>query len=188
MNRLSKAIHRIYRILSFRKGVYGEYGKGCHFSSGVVIDEATTIGSYNYIGRYTMITATTIGNYCSIAPFVNIGPGDHPLYSVSTSPTLLNALNENYSLIEKEVSIGNDVWIGTQAVVLRGVRIGNGAVIAAGAVVTKDVPDYAIVGGVPARIIKKRKDADDIKRLCDSRWWDFPPQKAASIIEDDNLL
>ena len=76
MNRLSKAIHRIYRILSFRKGVYGEYGKGCHFSSGVVIDEATTIGSYNYIGRYTMITATTM---------LQMGLG-----YMYTSPDLLN--------------------------------------------------------------------------------------------------
>lgn len=188
MNRIQKAIRRTWRILSGRAGIYGTYGKNCTFQHGVVIDEHTTMGSYNYIGRYTTITSTIIGSYCSIAPFVNIGPGEHPLNEISTSGAMLNACKVRYSLIDNETIIGNDVWIGTNAVILRGVKVGNGAVIAAGAVVKKDVPDYAIVGGVPARIIRYRKSEDEIKQLLKMNWWDYPPNKAARIAKENKMV
>ena len=73
--------------------------------------------------------------------------------------------------------IGNDVWIGFEAVVMAGVHIGDGAIIGARAVVTKDVPPYTIVGGVPAREIRKRFDADTIDRLLQLQWWDWPIEK-----------
>ena len=73
-----------------------------------------------------------------------------------------------------DIVIGNDVWIGYEAVVMAGVRIGDGAVIAARAVVTRDVPPYTIVGGVPAREIRRRFDADTVARLQELRWWDWP--------------
>lgn len=73
----------------------------------------------------------------------------------------------------KEIYIGNDVWIGQRAMVMGGVRIGNGAVVGAGAVVTKDVPPYTIVGGVPAKIIRYRFSDKVVKKLQSSKWWDY---------------
>lgn len=83
------------------------------------------------------------------------------------------------------VKIGNDVWFGAGAIVLKGVNIGNGAVIGAGAVVTKDVPPYAIVAGNPARVLKLRFDADVIKSLLASKWWDMEPAFIATLPLND---
>ena len=80
-----------------------------------------------------------------------------------------------------DIVIGNDVWIGYEAVIMAGVRIGDGAVIAARAVVTRDVPPYTIVGGVPARVIRRRFDADTVARLQEMRWWTGPSGKSAKI-------
>lgn len=184
MKRLKKALFRLYRILSFRFGIYGKYGKGCVFKLGATVDEDSVIGSYNYVGKFTSIGSATVGNYCSFGDYVTIGPGEHPLDYVSTSCRVLNECNVRYSLTEKPVSIGNDVWIGTHAVVLRGVKVSDGAVIAAGAVVSKDVPSFAIVGGVPARIIKYRKDADDINLILESHWWDYPLNETSKIVNN----
>lgn len=76
--------------------------------------------------------------------------------------------------LNKPCYIGNDVWIGRGVMIKNGIKIGNGAIIGAGAVVTKDVPDYAIVGGVPAKIIRYRFDENTIKLLLESKWWDYP--------------
>ena len=88
-------------------------------------------------------------------------------------------------LIKKQLLIGSDVWIGANAVILRGVTVGNGAVIAAGAVVNKDVPSYAIVGGVPAKIIKFRFNDEIIKKLKESKWYDETDEtKAAKLVRE----
>lgn len=141
------------------------------------------IGNYTYIGKNSLIQNTTIGNYCSISHDFNCGLGNHPLDLFSTSPIFyrkknplkLQLVEENSQFQEyKSINIGHDVWIGARVTILDGVNIGNGAVIATGAVVTKDVPPYAIVGGIPARIIKYR----DIKeRLNDPDWWNKTPQQ-----------
>jgi acetyltransferase-like isoleucine patch superfamily enzyme len=86
-------------------------------------------------------------------------------------------------LTQREVSIGSDVWIGTRAIVLRGVNVGHGAIIAANAVVTKNVPDYAIVAGVPAKIIRYRFDPDKIKWLLESNWWELDKESANRFIK-----
>lgn len=78
----------------------------------------------------------------------------------------------------KPIIIGNDVWIGARVVILDGVKVGDGAVIATGAIVTKDVPPYAIVGGVPAKIIKYRASEEQIREYADSEWWNLSPQEA----------
>ena len=81
-----------------------------------------------------------------------------------------------------DIVIGNDVWIGYEAVIMAGVTIGDGAIIGTRAVVTKDVPPYAIVGGVPAKPIRKRFSEDTIKMLMELRWWDWPEEKIAQNI------
>ena len=116
-----------------------------------------------------------IGKYVSIARNVTLGLGQHPTNLVSTSPIIYNN-NPQYLNVEqylKPVEIDNDVWIGTSAIVMGGVHIHTGAIVAAGAVVTKDVPPYAIVGGVPAKIIKYRFDEPTRNKLLASKWWEY---------------
>ena len=100
----------------------------------------------------------TIGNYCSIADDVKfLVCADHRIDCISTFPFLVHCLNHSAEAITKgDIVVEDDVWIGYRATVLSGVRIGQGAVVAAGAVVTNDVPPYAIVGGVPAKILRYR--------------------------------
>ncbi|GGG21673.1 CatB-related O-acetyltransferase [Paenibacillus abyssi] len=142
----------------------------------------TTIQEYSYVGNNTQIINANIGKYCSIAHSVKIGLGMHPTDRFSTSPIFYSPTNifdikivESHTFEEfDKVVIKNDVWIGANAVIQDGVTIGNGAIIAAGAVVTKDVPDYAIVGGVPAKIIKYRFEKEVIDEINESKWWDLP--------------
>ena len=145
----------------------------------------TTVDDYTYIGGSNNIQNASIGKFCSIGPEVRIGLGIHPTHLKSTYPGFYT--NSNYYRVEKlydfegdeykKVEIGNDVWIGTRATILDGVRVGDGAIIAAGAVVTKDVPPYAIVGGVPAKVIKYRFTDEKIKELLNERWWEKYPNK-----------
>jgi len=159
----------------------------CAFEGEAYIDRfcvihQSKIGKYSYIGNRSNISYCQIGRYCSIASDVKIGLGIHPIYFVSTSPIFYSNKNvfrkkwtlENQEVTEyRQVIIGHDVWVGANAIIMGGVRIGNGAIIGAGAVVTKDVPPYSIVAGVPAKIIKYRFSPDIIKKIIESRWWDY---------------
>lgn len=137
------------------------------------------VGEYSYCDKslYVASPETTIGKYCSIAPGCCIGPGNHPTDFLSTSPFFyLPYLGWCQKYEYQHVTpchIGNDVWIGNGVFVKDGVTVGDGAVLAAGAVVVKDVPPYAIVGGVPAKIIKYRFDEQTIKKLLELKWWDL---------------
>ena len=113
-----------------------------------------------------------IGNYCSIANNVSIGQGEHDLTKISTNSIFYdNAFTE---LTKGDCEIGNDVWIGVDSIIKRGIKIGNGAVIGANSVATKDVPPYTIVVGSPAKIIRYRFDESKIKLIEDSKWWTIP--------------
>ncbi|MEA2019854.1 MAG: CatB-related O-acetyltransferase [Campylobacterota bacterium] len=123
---------------------------------------------------------STIGKYCSIGMYAMIGPGQHPINFLSTSsfqylPHAYLLENDNIAEFEshKACCIGNDVWIGVSAIVQDGVNIGDGAIIGSNAVVTKDIPPYAIAVGVPAKIIKYRFTEDIIEKLLDLKWWDL---------------
>ncbi len=140
-----------------------------------------SIDGYSYIGDRSQIQNARIGKFCSIAPEVRVGLGRHPTNYVSTYPGTYStrksgavSFGGNGEFREHmPVSIGNDVYIGARAMILDGVDIGDGAVVASGAVVVKDVPPYAIVGGVPAQIIKYRFKSDIISGLLKIRWWDW---------------
>jgi virginiamycin A acetyltransferase len=161
---------------------------------GVTVACSPKLGAYTYMRGGRLGGVKSVGNYCSIAPNVSIGDGQHPLAYLSTHlfqskgvgftfwPEFKEFTTETKNVKQRAaVVIGSDVWIGANAVVMRGVKIGHGAVIGAGAVVTRDVRPFEVVGGVPARHIKFRFD-DVCGRLCGRliicrllalRWWDY---------------
>lgn len=149
------------------------------------------LGAYSYIAANSSIRNTTIGRYCSIGSNVKSGLAYHPTNGFSTSPLFYSAKGQcGIKLIENNivdeyynVAIGNDVFIGSGVTILGGVKIGDGAIVAAGSVVVKDVPPYAVVGGVPARILKYRFDESTIERLLKSEWWNLPVSKLNRIPE-----
>ena len=139
------------------------------------------IGAHSFCGYNCEIINAQIGKYCSIANNVFIGGAEHPVDWVGTSPVFYKGrdsvklkLSEHQRPIDKITYIGNDVWIGYRASIKAGVKIGDGAVVGMGAVVTKDVPPYAIVGGNPAKIIRYRFSDKLINRLLECQWWNQP--------------
>lgn len=149
--------------------------------SGSYVDKRTKIGSYSYIGRSCSITSTEVGRYVSIGNNVSIGQGEHKLTNISTSSIFYDDPYEE--LTRDKCVIESDVWIGVDAIILRGVNLGLGCVVAANAVVTKDVPPYAVVAGVPAKIIKFRFDEDMIKKISDSKWWELDSESASHLLK-----
>ena len=145
------------------------------------LDAYCTIGSRVYIGKNCYLTKVTIGNYCSIANNVSIGQGEHDLSKISTSSLFYN--DAYHELTKKPCTIGHDVWIGVDAIILRDVKIGNGAVVGANSVLTKDVPPYAVVVGSPAKVIKYRFNESKIKDIETSKWWNFELNEAKKIIK-----
>jgi len=161
------------------------------------IINSSRIGSYSYIGKNCIVQNTSIGKFCSIASDVFIGLGKHPTDLISTSTLFYRTSNTlGLKLVEKDldfdeyakIEIGHDVWIGTRAIILDGVKVGNGAIIAANSVVTKDVPPYAIVGGVPAKIIKYRFPENKIEQLLKSAWWDWPLEEIRLKVKELNKI
>ena len=141
-----------------------------------------------------------IGKFCSIASGTKfiMGPANHRISSVSTYPFAVfggaweEAVPPHMAQLpfKGDTVIGNDVWIGRESVIMPGVKIGNGAIIAAGSVVTKDVEPYHVVGGNPARFLKKRFDDELIELLLEWKWWDLPPEelvKALPLLCDPDL-
>lgn len=149
------------------------------------------IGAFSYFGTRNVIMHSEIGKFCSVSWNVTIGPANHDYNRITSHDFLYNdyyGINEGieiYDRFNKKTIIGNDVWIGTNAIVLNGVRIGNGAVIGANTVVTKDVPPYAIFVGNPGKVIKFRFEKEIINQLESIKWWDWPLNK---IKENFNLI
>jgi virginiamycin A acetyltransferase len=156
------------------------------------------------VWRWSKNESLKIGKYCSIAYGVQFlcGSGHHDKHAVTTFPLMrqLIASNEYVEIngnarkrsdwddemakSKGPIVIGNDVWIGLNSIILSGVKVGDGAIILAGSVVTKDVAPYLIVGGVPARFVENRFDDDIINKLLDIAWWDWPEEVIKERISD----
>lgn len=157
-----------------------------------------SMGRYSYIGPDCLIDAK-VGRFCSIGPSVKIVTADHPSHFVSTSPATYStqcqcgATLANKDIFEEAAllddgsglgcEIGNDVWIGERVLIKGGVRIGSGAIIAMGAVVTSDVPPYAIVGGVPAKVIRYRFNEETRAKLLSLAWWNWDAESIKRNID-----
>lgn len=169
-------------IWSHLIGPHVHLGLECTIARDVELARNVSIGNYSYVNAGTVIASGKIGHFCSIGYFCQIGMPEHPLDFVSTSPRIYGhknilGLKPFWNDYPSPPIIESDIWIGSQAIILQHVHIGVGAVIAGGAVVTKDVEPYTIVAGVPAKIIRKRFDDSTVMQLLESEWWNWSIQE-----------
>lgn len=194
---------RLERVNSIARGAQiapetwvsgSEIGAGCQVAKGCKIYRATLSGQVN-VARYTSLWGPSIlvsgggqgveiGSFCSIAHHVSLQEQFHNSQRTTTyfiERNLLKQPEPSEALISKgPVRIGHDVWIGAGAQVLSGVTIGDGAIVAAGAIVTRDVAPYAVVAGNPARLIRYRFGPDRIAQLLDVQWWHWSEDRLRS--------
>lgn len=138
----------------------------------VTVRDHVKIGKQSYVSSGMVFRNVSIGRYCSIGYNVLIGPEEHPTQYLTTRSF---GKNDDYyqEMHSKKTKIGNDVWIGANVIVRRGVTIADGAVVGAGAVVLTDVPAYAVVVGVPAKIVRYRFNEETIRKLLELKWWEI---------------
>jgi len=180
LNRLKKVFPEVIFSVDAQVDSRCVFGGNNVIHQGVKLSD-TKIGRFSYIASGSEVNGAVIGSFCSIGPQTLIGLGTHPSKSfVSTYPAFFSQDNSGcrVSFIEKNlfeeyppVEIGNDVWIGARAMILDGIKVGDGAIIAAGAVVNKNVEPYSIVGGIPAKLIRKRFADEVIDSLLQFQWW-----------------
>ena len=198
IRKIAREKRAIIKTSSIGKNV--QIGRNCLICKGVKIESNVNIGDYTYINLDTTVDSNVnIGKYCSISKNVFIAPGTHEYKYVTTHPILFNPFwRKQMNILEKDnyikkigkqdsiTNIGNDVWIGLNAIIMRGITIGDGAVIGAGAVVTKDVEPYSIVVGNPAKHIKYRFESTYVEELknMQKKWWDYSPEELAERFED----
>ena len=189
MKQLGEAplIHPTARVRNSTLGRYTELGEGA-----LMLD--SELGDYSYAVRYADIANATIGKFANIASFVRIGATDHPMERASQHHFLYRS-NDYWDDAEpdeaffahrasRRITIGHDTWLGHMAMVMPEVTVGHGAVIAAGAIVTRDVAPYAVVAGVPARVIRYRHPPELAERLIALSWWDWDHARLRAALED----
>ena len=185
MNIIKRILRKVvyYMTNNFIVLDHVEYDEFCNFAHHCEIKNSK-IGKRSSIGRYTKIENCVLGSYCSISWNVTIGAPSHPIDRISshafTYRKQFGIVSEDSIFESGKTIIGNDVWIGCNSVILSGVRIGDGAIIGAGAVVTKNVDPYTIVAGVPAKIIKNR---NEILALNYVEWWRLDDNSLKTNIE-----
>lgn len=184
-------IHDDCSITESRFGAYTEIGKGSRVAY-------ATFSDYSYCDRYCDIANTEIGKFANIASFVRIGATDHPLHTAACHHFLYRSA-EYWEDAEtdadffarrraRRAKIGHDTWIGHAAMIKPEVTLGDGAVVAAGAVVTKDVAPYTIVAGTPARVLRERQPPEIAARLIALAWWDWSHEALRAALDDFRSL
>ena len=180
---IAKALREIMQPPAITNSTVSKKSRVC---SGSHIN-SSRIERYSYVGHDCFMLKTSVGSFCSIADNCRLGGAAHPLDRVSTSPVFhagKNVMKKNFAEFEApntpSVTIGADVWIGANAVVLSGVSIGVGAVIGAGSVVTKDVAPYEIWAGNPAKKIRDRFDDGLKQKLLATEWWNWSDEEIAA--------
>lgn len=158
---------------------------------------ACEMGDYSYICEFGHVIWSTIGKWTNIANMVRLNPGNHPTWRACQHHALYRAEQYGFGADEDEffewrkehwVTVGHDVWIGHNVTVLAGVTIGTGAVVGAGAVITKDVDPYTIVGGVPAKPLKRRFTPAQADALLEIAWWDWSHERFGAALPDFRAL
>jgi phosphonate metabolism protein (transferase hexapeptide repeat family) len=183
-------VHATATVRSSRLGPFTEVGARSR-----VID--TRLGAYSYIGHDSEIVRARVGRFCSIAPRTSINPGNHPTSGAAMHRFVYRS--RKYGLGEDDealpdwqrsqpVELGHDVCIGQGAIILPGVRLGTGAIVGAGAVVTESVLPFTIVAGVPARLLRRRFDKATAEGLLEIAWWDWPHAELKEALDDFRAL
>lgn len=187
-----KLRHRLLQIVAPQRLSWEENFRppwSLHGQGRIDVGERTYWFGDSTLSAWKQTDSVTIGSYCSIASGVHImAGGNHLVGAISTYPfTMIRRWREWNAEPQpsQSVVIGNDVWIGARAMVIGDVTIGDGAVVGAGALVTRDLPPYCVAVGVPARVIRRRFSEEDIATLQALAWWDWPESK---VLEAESLL
>jgi len=184
-------IHKDCEINNSSFGAYTEIGQGSRVSN-------STLNDYSYCDRFADIANAKIGKFSNIASFSRIGPTDHPKELASlhhfhyrSSYYFDNVEDDSEFFVYRAsriATIGHDTWVGHGAIIRPEVKVGDGAIVAAGAVVTKDVSDYMIVAGIPATPLRARFPKNVASRLINLAWWDWPHEKLKQALPDFRAL
>lgn len=184
-------IHPECTIVNSHFGGWCEVGRGSRVQN-------STFGDYAYCDRFSDIANCTVGKFANIAAFTRIGPTDHPMHAAAQHHFTYRAASywddaEDDAAFfahreSRRCTLGHDSWIGHGGIVMPEVTVGIGAVVASGAVVTRDVAPFMIVAGVPARPIRSRFPDRVIERLLALAWWDWPNDRLRAALEDFRTL
>lgn len=190
-------------LLSIKKLTYKRVSLLSSWTPDTVFDKTTnilrgarisrsSIGRYSRIGVNAVVAHARIGNFSVVSMESVLGPGMHPTNYITPHSIFYRRgswgfhddwIKEIDFEEEPLITIGNDVWIGRHCTIMNGVTIGDGAIVAANATVTKDVPPYAIVGGMPAKVIKYRFPQEVIDRLIEIKWWNLPDEEITKRLD-----